>query len=277
MKAQQSTTKPSALILIGIAFTLTLVFPQLTHGIYCPKHGRWLQRDPLGVRPVVTGGSIDTQRQYSDGMNLYEYVRSHPTDKLDPHGTKSSQECVDDYLEDVMNGMDLISAHKKYIACLRLARDPKVEVCCRNTQLSCCLDAAFAILKVRHCWIRTSSVEAGMGPRGGGTIEEGPPPCCGTEITDHKGEGNLKITKCIKLSGCDEDCVNQQLVVGQPISGTWPDYNCNTLVKDILRNCGCKNKCLKWTTLCEDPNNPMTCAEFCTKWEYDESFPIPKW
>gem|GEM_PF-3977159 len=38
---------------------------------YDLDNGRWLQRDPSG---------------YSDGMNLYEYVRSHPTLGLDPIG-----------------------------------------------------------------------------------------------------------------------------------------------------------------------------------------------
>jgi len=42
---------------------------------YDPKHGRWLQRDAMG---------------YIDGMNLYEYVGSRPTNRVDPFATYGS-------------------------------------------------------------------------------------------------------------------------------------------------------------------------------------------
>ncbi len=38
---------------------------------YDPENGRWLQRDPL---------------EYVDGMSLYEYVRSGPSQNIDPEG-----------------------------------------------------------------------------------------------------------------------------------------------------------------------------------------------
>jgi RHS repeat-associated protein len=36
--------------------------------------GRWMSRDPIG---------------YKDGLNLYEYVRSNPTERIDPMGTQT--------------------------------------------------------------------------------------------------------------------------------------------------------------------------------------------
>jgi len=42
---------------------------------YDPKHGRWLQRDPLGVRPDAPKGTIIPIKQYTDGSDLYEAVR----------------------------------------------------------------------------------------------------------------------------------------------------------------------------------------------------------
>ncbi|MHC4444561.1 MAG: hypothetical protein ACYTA5_18340 [Planctomycetota bacterium] len=53
MKAKQLIKKQNVLILIGIAYAMTLFLPQLSNAMYDPKHGRWLQRDPLGVRPDV--------------------------------------------------------------------------------------------------------------------------------------------------------------------------------------------------------------------------------
>jgi uncharacterized protein RhaS with RHS repeats len=47
------------------------LLPQSARGMYDPKHGRWLQRDPAG---------------YVDGMNLYEYVNSMVTVLIDPEG-----------------------------------------------------------------------------------------------------------------------------------------------------------------------------------------------
>jgi hypothetical protein len=61
----------TALVLLGL-------LPQSAHGMYDPKHGRWLQRDPLG---------------YVDGMNLYEYVKSAPPRLLDPDGLVTRVQC----------------------------------------------------------------------------------------------------------------------------------------------------------------------------------------
>ena len=44
---------------------------------YTTTHGRWLQRDPSG---------------YTDGMNLYEYVKSGPTIGVDTDGRKKTCE-----------------------------------------------------------------------------------------------------------------------------------------------------------------------------------------
>lgn len=64
---------------------------------YNPTMGRFLQRDPVGtaIEPPMARNVSDprfTQRdsssadQYSDGMNLYEYVGSNPAVLVDPTG-----------------------------------------------------------------------------------------------------------------------------------------------------------------------------------------------
>jgi RHS repeat-associated protein len=53
---------------------------------YGPKHGRWLQRDPLGRRPDPPLATLEVAKQYTDGMNLHEYTSGHPTGVADPLG-----------------------------------------------------------------------------------------------------------------------------------------------------------------------------------------------
>jgi len=62
------------------------------------KDGRFTTRDPLGVRDGIciieftpTGAPIfpranNAKKQYSDGMSLYEYVKSQPVVHIDPQG-----------------------------------------------------------------------------------------------------------------------------------------------------------------------------------------------
>jgi len=54
---------------------------------YGPRHGRWRERDPLGLRPDAPRAAIDPHKQYTDGMNVYEYVKSQPTSYMDPDGS----------------------------------------------------------------------------------------------------------------------------------------------------------------------------------------------
>ena len=63
---------------------------------YDPKHGRWLQRDPLGVRPTLIG-LVDPRLQYSDEANLYVYVRSRPANLFDAMGTSSCEQRCDKF------------------------------------------------------------------------------------------------------------------------------------------------------------------------------------
>jgi uncharacterized protein RhaS with RHS repeats len=63
--------------------------------MYNPATGTFMQRDPLGtpLEPPLARNVSDSQftqrdptKQYADGMNLYEYVRSKPSDMVDPLG-----------------------------------------------------------------------------------------------------------------------------------------------------------------------------------------------
>ncbi|NLK40499.1 MAG: hypothetical protein GX298_00395 [Planctomycetes bacterium] len=57
------------------------------HRDYSPQLGRFLQHDPLGIRPVYRNlRQIAAFNQYRDGMSVYEYVKSNSIAGLDPTG-----------------------------------------------------------------------------------------------------------------------------------------------------------------------------------------------
>ena len=60
---------------------------------YDPETGRFLTSDPLGINP---SGQINNPfsplSQYTDGMNLYEYVQSNPVMNIDVYGLEDSED-----------------------------------------------------------------------------------------------------------------------------------------------------------------------------------------
>lgn len=74
-----------AFLAMAVSTAVILAMPPSAHGMYDPKHGRWLQRDPLGVTPDNTS-AIHPKEQYRDGSSLYQYARSRPPVFADPTG-----------------------------------------------------------------------------------------------------------------------------------------------------------------------------------------------
>ncbi len=83
----------------GLAFDVEIGSYQNRHRQYAPKMKRFMQRDPLGTRPVVRkpwstsrDPALDPRgrvvQPYADGMNLYEDVKSNPTTDTDPSGLR---------------------------------------------------------------------------------------------------------------------------------------------------------------------------------------------
>jgi RHS repeat-associated protein len=140
------------------------------------------------------------------GINLYEYVNDSPLDGVDPDGLK-------------------------------------VQLCCRNIQVNWFLNGIARIFNLKHCWIKTDTTEAGMGPAGSGAL-----PACPfgvqTAIVDHSGESSQPGTKCTDIPDEDEKCVNDSLNMGQSTGAWGPFNNCNTFANGILKKCKktCKNK-----------------------------------
>jgi hypothetical protein len=96
-------------VTVGLAASMMLAQDAFARArMYNPNMGRFMQRDPLGIRlaPALAASvqataernlspSQFTQRdpkagrQYADGMNEYQYVRSNPVTRLDPSGLVS--------------------------------------------------------------------------------------------------------------------------------------------------------------------------------------------
>jgi RHS repeat-associated protein len=136
-----------------------------------------------------------------------------------------------------------------------------VEVCCRKVDVGAVGNFCIGLTGQKHCWIRTSTTAAGLGPEG--DPENLPAsPCCGTqtEIVDHSDEvGGI----CHTIPSCDEDCVNRELKIGRDM-GDWEfSKNCNTVIRDIMKKCKCGNNCIGgWVP------GMIPGSRKCLKWAY---------
>jgi hypothetical protein len=81
-----------------VVFLLLGAFAETSHARwYDPQTGRFLERDPLGsmthriAADPATAVAPRPTIQYTDGMNVYQAVRSQPTRRIDSHGTQSSE------------------------------------------------------------------------------------------------------------------------------------------------------------------------------------------
>ena len=112
----------------------------------------------------------------SQGPNLYEYVKNDPIDRLDPLGLK-------------------------------------VYRCFAPVDVNPVANGAAKIVGAQHCWIKTDTVEAGMGPAGGGPLPASP--CYGTQTAVIAQNSNRPGTTCEEIPDVDEDCVNKELQLGE--------------------------------------------------------------
>lgn len=95
------------------------------------------------------------------------------------------------------------------------------------------MDTLAGILGLEHCWLKTDTKVAGMGPAQAGPLPAWPfgiP----TMITDHSADAH---TDSREIRGVDENCVDQELQIGKS-TGPWGlDNNCNTFVDDVIATC----------------------------------------
>jgi RHS repeat-associated protein len=92
---------------------------------------------------------------------------------------------------------------------------------------------------VDHHWIKTDTVEAGMGATPGvipgqGNIDL---PFTPTQVIDHSGQSKAQNATCTPKLNVDEDCVNEKLTLSRA-TGRWSPWNqCQSFVQDVIRAC----------------------------------------
>jgi hypothetical protein len=193
---------------------------------YSPELGRWPSRDPISERGHRKLASDFLFREdFGKRQSLYGFVFNTAPNAWDPDGRK-------------------------------------VQICCRDLNVNPVADCLAKFCGVQHCWIRTDTKDAGMGPANNGPLPAYP--CCGTKVavTDHSGDTEKQ---CYDVPGVNESCVNNKLKVGKDL-GDWSSGNqCNSFVGDVLTDCGAKNTCLKWITVCVGWPTTL-CHKVCDKW-----------
>lgn len=104
--------------------------------------------------------------------------------------------------------------------------------------VSLCSQPAFGGLSVDHQWIKTDTVEAGMGGTRGNEPgnQSGDMPGDPVQVTNHSGRSKEKGASCREVNGVDEQKVNDQLKIGRSL-GRWTVGNqCQSFASDVLKN-----------------------------------------
>ncbi|WP_221795150.1 RHS repeat-associated core domain-containing protein [Oceanobacter mangrovi] len=108
-----------------------------------------------------------------------------------------------------------------------------------------CSQPAFGISwnPLDHQWIKTDSVEAGMGPAksscGDAGNQSGDLPGDPVQVCDHRQRDKTN-SSCELVSDVDENKVNEQLELGRPLGRWWPWNQCQSFASDVLRNSSTK-------------------------------------
>ncbi len=176
-----------------------LAFAQATQAFYDANLGRWVNRDPLGEpgSELLRGTKPNI---LGDGPSPYVFNKNNAVNHIDPLGLK-------------------------------------VQVCCREVNVPGVMVRIGNAVGTKHCWLKTDTKSAGMGPADDGELPGSP---CGTatKITDHSKETG----ECNEVYYVDEACVNKELEMGKS-TGNWGLMNqCNSFVGGVISRCA---KCPK--------------------------------
>ena len=101
-----------------------------------------------------------------------------------------------------------------------------------------CSQPALGWMPVDHQWIKTDTVEAGMGGTKGNVPgnQSGDMPGDPVQVTDHSGRSKQKGASCKVADNVDEKKVNDQLKIGRPLGHWGPTNQCQSFVRQVLQN-----------------------------------------
>jgi len=100
----------------------------------------------------------------------------------------------------------------------------------------CCRPANIVKGMVEHCWLKTDTIEAGMGAtRGGVPGENYDYPFSKVEVTDHS---NDNPTSCEHIPDVNEECVNRELIIGKQLGRFHLMNHCQSFTNEVISKCG---------------------------------------
>jgi RHS repeat-associated protein len=103
-----------------------------------------------------------------------------------------------------------------------------------------CMQPAFGLASnpIDHQWIKTDTVEAGMGGLKGNRpgLDSGDMPGDKVGVTDHSGRSLQPGASCKKIDNVDENKVNEQLKLGRELGRWGPTNQCQSFAREVLGN-----------------------------------------
>ncbi|MES2538376.1 MAG: Ig-like domain-containing protein [Pseudomonadota bacterium] len=103
-----------------------------------------------------------------------------------------------------------------------------------------CSQPAFGMSSnpIYHEWIKTDSIEAGMGGTRGNVPgnDSGDFPGDRVQVTDHTGRSKEAGASCQKVDNVDENKVNAQLKLGRALGKWGPTNQCQSFVRGVIDN-----------------------------------------
>lgn len=101
-----------------------------------------------------------------------------------------------------------------------------------------CRQPAFGWMPVDHQWIKTDSLERGMGGTKGNVPgnQSGDMPGDPVQVVDHPQRSTENESSCQLVPNVDEEKVNEQLKLGRLLGRWGPTNQCQSFAGEVLKN-----------------------------------------